>query len=89
MNNNYVARSQEFTFNDAENNFAINFAGMKFCKKSLDDMAEKGLFAKAIKGIKDIEAGMIKNPDENRKVTHFSDRVEYAKSQHRNGCPHG
>lgn len=81
MSNNWVERSKEFTFNDAANNFAINFAGMKFCKKSLDEMTQKGLFAKAIKGIKDIENGMIKNPDENRKVTHFSDRVEYAKSQ--------
>ena len=81
MSNSYAERSKQFTFNDAENNFSINFAGMKFCEKSLKDMEDKGLFAKAIKGIKDIEAGEIKNPDENRKVTHFSDRVEYASSQ--------
>lgn len=77
--NTWVEKSQKFTFNDAKTNFAINFAGMGFNEKNLADM--QGLFAKAVKGIADIESGKIKNPDENRQVTHFSDRIEYAKSQ--------
>ena len=38
-------------------------------------------FKKAHKGMKSIEAGKIKNTDENRRVTHFTDRKTYVESE--------
>ena len=69
----------QYTLNCPETDFSINFAGMKFTAKNLEDMTP--LFKKAAAGIADIEKGKIKNPDENRKVTHFTDRIAYAESK--------
>ena len=59
--------------------FALDFNGMPAW--DADFAAMQPLFAKAAAGISDIEAGKIKNPDEHRKVTHFTDRVNYRQSE--------
>ena len=71
-------RCRKYTIQDAETGFEINFAGMNFSDADLDRMAP--LFAKANAGIAAIERGEIKNPDEKRKVTHFTDRITYCDS---------
>ena len=76
--NQWIERNKQYTMISAEDNFSISFAGMKFDDADLKAM--QPLFDKAAKGIAAIEAGEIKNPDEGRKVTHFSDRIDYAKS---------
>ena len=75
---NWVERNQKYTLQDAEDNFAINFAGMKFTDAELQDLA--GKFELVNAEMAKIEAGAIKNPDENRKVTHFTDRAGYVES---------
>ena len=76
--NSWIERNKQYTMISAEDNFSISFAGMKFDNEDLKKM--QPLFEKAAKGIAAIEAGEIKNPDEGRKVTHFTDRIDYAKS---------
>jgi len=77
-NKTWIKRNQDYTLTDPESGFTVNFAGMKFTQSKLDGM--KDLFARANREMKKIESGSIKNPDEKRKVTHFSDRKEYAGS---------
>ncbi len=74
----WVKRNLDYTLTDGKSGFSISFAGMDFSSASLESLSDK--FARSIKGIADIENGMIKNPDENRKVTHFTDRLAYASS---------
>ena len=74
----WVKRSGEYTLTDGKSGFSINFAGMNFNGDDIAKMAPD--FDKAMKGIADIEAGKIKNPDEQRKVTHFTDRMAYPAS---------
>ena len=74
----WVKRSGEYTLTDGKSGFSINFAGMNFNSDDIAKMAPD--FDKAMKGIADIEAGKIKNPDEQRKVTHFTDRMAYPAS---------
>lgn len=74
----WVKRSKDYTFTDGKSGFSINFAGMKF--DSADIAALAPVCEKACAGIADIEAGKIKNPDEQRKVTHFTDRMSYPES---------
>ena len=71
-------RCRKYTITDAETGFEINFAGMNFTDADLEKMAP--FFAKANAGIAAIENGEIKNPDEKRKVTHFTDRINYCTS---------
>ena len=71
-------RCRKYTITDAESGFEINFAGMNFTDADLEKMAP--LFTKANAGIAAIENGEIKNPDEKRKVTHFTDRINYCNS---------
>ena len=71
----WVKRSNDYTFTDGKSGFSINFAGMKFDENDLAALAPA--YDKACAGIADIEAGKIKNPDEQRKVTHFTDRIAY------------
>ncbi len=66
------------TLTDGKSGFAISFSGMPYCRQTLVGMQEK--FSRALAGIADIESGKIKNPDENRQVTHFTDRIAYAAS---------
>lgn len=72
----WIARNAEYTLTDGASGFSLDFAGMKFTAAEIDAMAP--LFERAGRGIADIEAGKIKNPDEKRKVTHFTDRAVYA-----------
>ena len=76
--NNWIERNRAYTLVDAADNFSIAFAGMKFTDADLDKLAPK--FERAAREMARLEAGAVKNPDENRKVTHFSDRIEYPKS---------
>lgn len=71
-----VERFHKYTLNDFNSAFAIEFGGMKFTEENLDKM--DNLFKSAAEGIAAIENGEIKNPDEQRKVTHFTDRASYA-----------
>ena len=64
---------------DPESGFSIDFSGMNMTSEAFGGMAE--LFCRAQKGMRDIEAGEIKNPDEKRKVTHFTDRINYCSSE--------
>ncbi len=75
---NWTERNSRYTLADGASGFSIAFAGMKFEDAELDAMRPK--FEQAAAGIRAIEAGEIKNPDEKRKVTHFTDRIDYPKS---------
>ncbi|MBE6389391.1 MAG: glucose-6-phosphate isomerase [Lentisphaerae bacterium] len=75
----WVKRCEEYTLTDGKSGFSINFAGMDF--KADDIAALAPARAGACAGIADIESGKIKNPDEQRKVTHFTDRIAYPASK--------
>ncbi len=75
---NWVARNSKYTLTDAESGFSIAFAGMDFNDSDIDALSP--LFERAKKEVARIEAGEIKNPDENRRVTHFTDRITYTQS---------
>ncbi len=68
-------RNKKFTLTNGKLDFSLNVAGMFFSEKELDKLKDR--FKKVHAEIKKIEAGEIKNPDENRKVTHFTDRAAY------------
>ena len=74
----WIQRSGDYTLTDGKSGFSISFAGMKFDERDLAGLSSA--FARAAAGIADIEAGKIKNPDEHRKVTHFTDRQHYPAS---------
>ena len=76
---NWVERNQKYTLIDPATGFTIAFAGMKFEDKDLAALAPS--FERAKREVARIEAGEIKNPDENRKVTHFTDRIDYVNSE--------
>ena len=75
----WLERSRKYTVTDKATGFSIAFAGMKFTDADIAGMAAK--FERAANGMKMIEAGEIKNPDEQRKVTHFTDRLSYPESK--------
>ena len=75
---NWIDRSEKYTLRDNASGFAISFAGMNFQDSDLTAMAPA--FARAASEMKNLEAGAIKNPDEQRKVTHFTDRISYPES---------
>ena len=77
--NEWIERNIEYTLVDAPSQFSIDFAGMKFQKSDLEALQPK--FERAAREMARIEAGEIKNPDEHRKVTHFSDRKKYPASE--------
>ena len=64
---------------DPETGFTLDVSAMNYAAGDLNALSAK--FADAHRGMLDIEAGEIKNPDENRKVTHFTDRATYRSSQ--------
>ena len=74
----WAERCRQYTLTDGRSGFAISFAGMDFSEADLAGMS--GMFARAMEGIAAIERGEIKNPDEHRKVTHFTDRIGYPDS---------
>ena len=72
---NWLERCRKYTFIDGESGFQINFAGMAFADSDIERMA--GRFPAVHEEMQKIELGEIKNPDEHRKVTHFTDRSVY------------
>ena len=73
-----IDRSGKYTLIDGRSGFAVAFAGMKFDEKDLALLESR--FDRAKTEMARIEAGEIKNPDEKRKVTHFTDRLGYPRS---------
>ena len=63
---------------DAYSGFSIDFSRMNIPAAELEKLQDK--FARAAREMAALEAGAIKNPDENRKVTHFTDRAAYRTS---------
>ena len=76
--NDWLSRNRDYTLTDPKTGFEISFAAMKFAEPELAALAPR--FARASVEMAKIEAGEIKNPDEKRKVTHFTDRAGYAGS---------
>ena len=74
----WAERCRRYTLTDGRSGFAISFAGMDFTETDLAGLRAR--FARALTGIADIESGKIKNPDEQRRVTHFTDRAAYPDS---------
>ena len=74
----WAERCRAYTMTDGTSGFTVSFAGMDFTEAALEGMRDR--FARALTGIADIERGAVKNPDERRKVTHFTDRVVYPAS---------
>ena len=68
-------RDKKYALFCPECRFLLNVSGMSFTDADIAALEPK--FTAAHRGMLDIEAGEIKNPDENRKVTHFTDRAEY------------
>ena len=64
---------------NAESGFAINFSRMQIDDAAFDNMHD--MCCKAMHEMALLESGAIKNPDENRKVTHFTDRASYRTSK--------
>ena len=63
---------------DAYSGFSIDFSRMNVSWSDLDALQDK--FVRAAREMAALEAGAVKNPDENRKVTHFTDRAVYRTS---------
>ena len=74
----WVTRNSKYTLTDAQSGFSIAFAGMNFKDSDIEQLSP--LFARAVREVARIENGEIKNPDEKRKVTHFTDRISYPES---------
>ena len=77
--NEWIDKCHKYTFVDGASGFQINFAGMNFNDPDIEKMA--GRFVSVHEEMLKIERGEIKNPDENRKVTHFTDRSSYTGSE--------
>ncbi len=74
----WIERNHKYTLVDPACGFTLAAAGMKFTDAQLNELKDK--FAAAHQEMKKLEAGAIKNPDEKRQVTHFTDRVSYVES---------
>ncbi len=75
----WIDRNHKYTMVDPNSGFSVSFAGMQFDDKNLVAMQDK--FGRAVTEMKRLEEGAIKNPDEKRQVTHFTDRISYATSE--------
>ena len=64
---------------DAYSGFSIDFSRMNISWAELESLNDK--FQRAAREMAALEGGAIKNPDENRQVTHFTDRAVYRTSQ--------
>ncbi len=65
-------------FIDNKSGFALDISGLSSIQSNNTELFAK--FSKVSAEMKKIEAGEIKNPDEGRQVTHFSDRIDYPSS---------
>ncbi|OPZ29293.1 MAG: Glucose-6-phosphate isomerase [Lentisphaerae bacterium ADurb.BinA184] len=78
--------SDRLCFRDERMGFTLDLSGMGIPPEqlaALDAPAAPGQespLARVRRGMRDIEAGKIKNPDEGRQVTHFTDRLTYLES---------
>ncbi|MCP3968398.1 MAG: glucose-6-phosphate isomerase [Lentisphaerae bacterium] len=79
QNKRWIERNHKYTLVDGDTGFSLSFAGMKFEDSDLEKIAPQ--FQRAKQQMTELEAGAVKNPDENRKVTHFSDRIKYPESE--------
>lgn len=68
-------RNHKFILTNDKLNFSLNLNSMHVAKQNLDRLKNK--FTSAHAEMLKIESGEIKNPDEHRKVTHFTDRISY------------
>jgi len=74
-------------FTDPDTGFTLDLSGMRLDPAAVADLTEpepkKELspLDRAHHQMQRLEAGAIKNPDEDRKVTHFTDRLEYAQNE--------
>ncbi len=75
----WIDRCHKYTYIDGESAFQVNFAGMNFADEELAALEKR--FEDVHAEMQKIEIGEIKNPDENRKVTHFTDRSVYTGSE--------
>lgn len=75
----WIERCHKYSFIDGDTGFQVNFAGMDFQESDLQSVEAKIPSVHA--EMQKIELGEIKNPDENRKVTHFTDRSAYTGGQ--------
>lgn len=75
----WIERCHKYTFIDGESSFQVNFAGMDFSEDALAEIEKR--FPSVHAEMEKIERGEIKNPDEHRKVTHFTDRSVYTGSE--------
>ena len=64
---------------DSISKFTIDFSRMNISELDLESLQDK--FAYAMNEMSKLESGAIKNPDENRQVTHFTDRISYLDSE--------
>ncbi len=65
-------------YTDGKTGFTLDLTGMQISDPAFGALQQPLL--KALAEMKSLEAGAIKNPDEKRRVTHFSDRLTYADS---------
>ncbi|MEM4247742.1 MAG: glucose-6-phosphate isomerase [Candidatus Nanoarchaeia archaeon] len=76
MNKSQIAEKHaKYTIIDGKTGFTLDVSGMDFYDSDIESLSEK--LTNAHEEMLKIEAGEIKNPDENRKVTHFTDRAVY------------
>ncbi len=75
----FNARTAEYSLVDGATGFVLNVAGMDFSEGDLAGLSAAA--EKAHRGMQDIESGKIKNPDEQRKVTHFTNRIDYPRTE--------
>ena len=74
-------------FVDGRTGFTLDVSGMELSATALEalarsaDAAVQSPLARAHAEMQRLEGGEIKNPDEGRKVTHFSDRLAYPDSE--------
>ena len=75
------------TFIDPDSQFTLDVSGMDLPPAKVAELTEPGAgesagrLELAHREMQRIEAGEIKNPDEARKVTHFTDRLAYPESE--------
>ena len=65
-------------FIDHQSGFALDISGLRAVHSAPAEFFNQ--FKKVSREMQKIESGEIKNPDENRQVTHFADRIAYPSS---------
>jgi len=70
--------ASRLTLTDGETGFSLDLAGLGLAVEQFSALTER--IGAAHREMQRIEAGEIKNPDEGRRVTHFTDRLTYPTS---------